>query len=168
MLPPRDAAIEMDRMVPPDVDGAAGVLLKARKKPATAQNESERAYGRQTKKVPNHANATDNNRRAEVPPDRRRQGFTESTSFHITTRKTQRRERLSGVDDRKHKKQSQKTRDRRRSWGVKTPWKWRVPQTWNRKRASECGRTGEPQRGKDGECSQNRKMRRLAPRGQRQ
>ena len=40
---------------------------------------------------------------------------------------------------------------------MKTPWKWRVPQTGNRKRATEGGRTGGPQRGKDGECSQQEK-----------
>ena len=141
LLLPRNAVTETDRMVP-DVSSAAGTLVEAREKPANVRNECEWVREWQTEKSPNRTNATqpkpdkkrvanltDGGWRAVVPPNRRRQELTESIGFHITTRKMQRKERPNGFDGRKHKKQSQKTRDKRRSWGVKTPWKWRGPRT---------------------------------------
>ena len=106
-------------MVPPDVDSAAERLVKAREKPADIRNECEWAWERQNEKIPDHINATqpkpdkklavnitDSNRRAVVPPSRRRQVLTESTDSHIATRRVQRKKRLNNSGSHKCKKRS--------------------------------------------------------------
>ena len=50
--------------------------------------------------------------------------------------------RLNNSGSRTGKKKSHKAHERRRSWGVKRPWKWRVPRTKSRERNNRRRGTG--------------------------
>ena len=112
--------------------------------------------------------------RAVVRPSRRQEGIKGAHGFphgnpqRAKSRKQTTRERrkkhLNNSSSRRRKKRSQKTRERKRLWGVKTPWKWRVPRTRSRKRDKQRrnrltpkGRDDNSRRNSDDndrECSQ--------------
>ena len=142
----------------PDANSVTGMLGKTREKPENIRNAGEWARERQTGGSPDcinatqpnpdkklTANRTDSSRWTAVPPRMGQQMPKESTCSHIATREVQQKKRPNKSDSRRHRKKSQKTRERRRLWGVKRPWKWRVPRTKSRERNSRRGRTGRPQ-----------------------
>merc|ERR1712029_726216 len=157
LLPPCDAQVETVRMVP-DANSATGMLGKTRGKPENVRNAREWARERQTGESPDCVNATqpkpDNKltanmtvsgRQAVVSPRTGQRMPRESTDSHIATHEAQQKKRLSKSASRRRKKKSQRTHERRRLWGVKRPWKWRVPRTKSRVRNSQGRRAGWPQ-----------------------
>ena len=157
LLPPCDAQIEAVRTVP-DANSATGMLGKTRGKPEKVRNAREWARVRQTGGSPDCVSATqpkpDNNltasrtvsgRRAVVLPRTGQRMLKESADSHIATHEAQQKKRLNKSASRRRKKKSQRTHERRRLWGVKRPWKWRVPRTKSRERNSQGRRAGWPQ-----------------------
>ena len=53
---------------------------------------------------------------------------------------------MKNSNSRRRKKKSQKTRERKRLWGVKTPWRWRVPQTRSRRKDKTEEKPADPVR----------------------
>ena len=139
----------------PNNDKAAEVRVKAFQTPVDAQNKRAGAQGRW--RSPNRANITqptpdkklvvninNGSRRAVVRTSGRQQGLKgahgsphgnpQRTKSRKQTTRERRRRCLNNSNSRRRKKRSQKTRERKRLWGVKTPWRWRVPQTRSRRK----------------------------------
>ena len=114
----------------PDANSATGMLGKA------TQPKPDKELT---------VNMTDSGRRAVGQPRMGQQMSKESTDSLIATRRMQQKKRLNQSASRRRKKKSQRTHERRRLWGVKRPWKWRVPRTKSRERNSQGRRAGWPQ-----------------------
>ena len=141
----------------PDANSATGMLGKTLE-PENVRNTREWARERQPGGNPDSVNArqpkpdrkltadmTVSGRQAVVSPRTGQRMLKESTDSHIATQEAQQKKRLNKSASRRRKKKSQRTHERRRLWGVKRPWKWRVPRTKSRERNSRRERTGWPQ-----------------------
>ena len=163
---PREGPVEMVRMVPNN-GKAAGVRVKVFQTPAGAQNKRAGAQGR--RRSPNRVNITqptpdkklvvninNGSRRAVVRTSGRQQGpkgahgfphgNPQRTESRRQTTRERRRRVLNNPNSRRRKKKSQKTRERKRLWGVKTPWRWRVPQTRSRRKDKTEEKPADPVR----------------------